>query len=61
MTPQEIDPDCLACLGVIGRDRGWWWPAAGLEALSAEVPTRDLLKEVPIIFITFTIVWSQVK
>ena len=40
---------------------GWWWPAAGLGALSAEVPARDLLKEVAIIFITSTIVWPQVN
>ena len=40
---------------------GRWWPAAGLGALSAAVPAQDLLKEVTIIFITSTIVWSQVK
>ena len=34
----------------------WWWPAAGLEALSVAVHTWDLLK-VTIIFITSTIVW----
>ena len=39
---------------------GWWWPASGSEALSA-TPTWDLLEEVAIIFITSTIVWSQVK
>ena len=28
---------------------GWWWPAAGLGALSVAVHARDLLKEVTII------------
>ena len=37
------------------------WPDAGLGAWSAAVPAWDLLKEVAIIFITPTIVWSQVK
>ena len=40
---------------------GWWWPAAGLGALSAAVQAWDLLKEVAIIFITSTIVWPQVN
>ena len=40
---------------------GWWWPAAGLEALSVAVHAWDLLKEVAIIFITSTIVWPQVN
>ena len=40
---------------------GWWWPAAGLGALSAAVSEWDLLKEVAIIFITSTLVWPQVK
>ena len=35
------------------------WPAAGSGALSAAVCAQDLLKEVAIIFITSTIVWSQ--
>ena len=33
---------------------GWWWPAAGLGALSAAVSEWDLLKEVAITFITST-------
>ena len=37
---------------------GRWWSAAGLGALSVAVPAWDLLKEVAIIFITSTIVWS---
>ena len=40
---------------------GWWWPAAGLGALSVAVRAWDLLKEVTLIFITSTIVWPQVK
>ena len=43
------------------RGVGWWWPAAGLGALSVAVRAWDLLKEVAIIFITSTIVWLQVK
>ena len=39
----------------------WGWPAEGLGALSAAVREQDLLKEVAIVFITSTIVWSQVK
>ena len=34
----------------------WWWSAAELEALSVAVGAWDLLKEVTIIFISFTIV-----
>ena len=37
------------------------WPAAEFGALNVAVPVWDLLKEVTIIFITSTIVWSQVK
>ena len=40
---------------------GRQWPAAGSGALSVAVHARELLKEVTIIFITSTIVWSQVK
>ena len=39
----------------------WQWPAAGLEALRSAMHAGDLLKEVTVIFITSTIVWSQVK
>ena len=38
---------------------GWWWPAAGLGALSVTVHAWDLLREVTIIFITSTTVWPQ--
>ena len=40
---------------------GQWWPAAGLGALNTAVGAWDLFKEVTIVFITSTIVWSQVK
>ena len=40
---------------------GQWWSAAGLGALGVVVHARDLLKEVVIVFITFTVVWSLVK
>ena len=53
----------LACEwpGVFSSGMGWQWPAAGLGALSVAVHAWDLLKEVAIIFISSTIVWSQVK
>ena len=38
---------------------GWWWPVAGLGALSVAVCAWYLLKEV--IFITSTTVWPQVN
>ena len=37
---------------------GQQWPAAGSGALSVAVRAWNLLKEVTIIFITSTIVWS---
>ena len=40
---------------------GWWWPAAGLGALSAAAGAWELLKEGTIIFITSAIIWPQVK
>ena len=49
------------CPGVSSRGVGWWWPAAGLRALSVELCVGDLLKEVTIIFIISTIVWPQVN
>ena len=61
MTPQETNPDLSECPEVSSGGVGWQWPAAGLGALSVAVPAWDLLKEVAIIFITSTIVWSQVK
>ena len=61
MTPQETDSDMPVSVQESGGGVGRWWPAAGLGALSVSVPAWDLLKEVAIIFITSTIVWSQVK
>ena len=40
---------------------GQWWPVAGLGALSGAAHAWDLLKEFTIIFITSTVVWTQVK
>ena len=53
---------CLwVSLGVPGGGVGWQCTAARLGALSAAVPAWDLWKEVAIIFITSTLVLSQVK
>ena len=49
------------CPGVSSRGMGQQWPTAGSGALSVAVYAWDLLKEVANIFITSTIVWSQVK
>ena len=49
------------CPGVSSEGVGQWWPAAGLGARTVVVHAWDLLREVTIIFITSTIVWSQVK
>ena len=61
MTPQETDPDLPVSVeksqGRCGRQR----PAAGLQELSVAVYAWDLLREVAIIFMTSTIVWSQVN
>ena len=57
--PQETDPDLP--MSVQESSVGQQWPAAGLGALSAAEHAWDLLKEVAIIFITYTIVWHQVK
>ena len=40
---------------------GQWWPAAGLGAWTVAVYAWDLLREVNIIFIIFTIVLPQVN
>ena len=40
---------------------GWQWPASESGALSVAMPPGNLLREVTIIFITSTIIWSQVK
>ena len=61
MTPQETPRLAYECPGVSGGGVGQRWPAAGLGALSAAVCAWGLLKELPIIFITSTIVWPQAK
>ena len=61
MTPQETDQIAHECPGVSGGGMGHRWPAAGSGALSAAEHAWDLLKKVPIIFITSTKVWPQVK
>ena len=63
MTPPDTDPDLPVSVqeslaeAWVGRVAC----AAGLGALSAAVCAWDLLNKVTIIFITSTIVWSQVK
>ena len=47
--------------GDFGRDVDRLWPATGLGPLNVAVHAWDILKEVPIIFITSTIVWPQVN
>ena len=49
------------CPGVSGRGVCQQWPAAWSGALSSAVRAQALLKEVAIVFITSTIVWSLVK
>ena len=62
MFPQTHWPRLACeCPGVSGRDMGWRCPAAGSGTLSVAMYAWDLLKKVAIIFITSTIVWSQVK
>ena len=60
---RSSDPTRLACecSGVSSGGVGWRWPAAGSGALSVAVSAGDLLKEVVIILIISSIVWSQVK
>ena len=62
MTLQETDPDLPVS---VQESLAEVWVSGGLlqglGALSIAVPAWDLLKEVPIIFMTSTIVWPQVK
>ena len=62
MTPEETEPR-FACEypGVSGRGVGWQHPPTGSGALSVPVCAQDLFKEITIVFIISTIVWSQVK
>ena len=59
---QETDPDLPM---MVQESLAEVWVSGGLlqglGALSIAVPAWDLLKEVPIIFITSTTVWPQVK
>ena len=52
--------DC-ECPGVFSRDVTQQMSAKGLGELNRTERAQDLLKEVIIIFITLTIVWSKVK
>ena len=61
MTPQETDPDLPVSVQESGEGVGRRWPAAGSGALRVIDRAPDLLKEVAIIFMISTIVWSQVK
>ena len=56
VTSQETDPDFPVSVQESRGGVGWWWPAAGLGALSAAVLSWNPLKEVAVIFITSTIV-----
>ena len=49
------------CPGVSGGGVGPRWPAAGYRALGVAEWAQGLLKDVPITFITSTLVWSQIK
>ena len=58
MTPQETDPDLPESVKESLKEA--WVDSGLLQGRGSAVPAQNLLKEV-IIFITFTIVWSQVK
>ena len=62
MTPQETDPDLP---GNVQGSPAEAWVGSGLlqgwGALNIAVHAWDLSKEVPIVFITSTIVWPEVK
>ena len=49
------------CQGVYEGGVGWQWPAAGSGTVSVAMHTGNILREVTIIFITSTIIWSQFK
>ena len=61
MTPQETDPDLPVRVQSLWRRRGRTLACCRVGALNTTVPVQDLLKEVAIIFINPTIIWSQVK
>ena len=57
VTPQEADPDLP---GSVQESPSEVWVGSGLMQ-GVEMGEWDLLKEVTIIFITFTIAWPQVN
>ena len=59
VTSQETDPDSPGRVHVSTVGVGWWWPAAGLGAVSVAVHAWHLLKGVIVIFIPSTIVWPK--
>ena len=58
---KRLTQTCCECPGDLGRDVVWLWPATGLGAPNVAVQAWDILKEVPIIFITSAIVWPQLN
>ena len=60
VTPQETDPDLPVSVQE-SLAEAWVVACCRVGGLSATVRAWDLLREVAIIFITSTIVWSQVK
>ena len=61
VTSQETGPDLPVSVQSLQQRCGWAVAYCRVEALSAAVSAWNLLKEVTIIFITSTTVWSQVK
>ena len=63
VTPRETDPELPVTVqeSLVEAWVSMGGTAAGWGALNAAVCVWDLLKEFAIIFITSTIVWSQVK
>ena len=62
MTPHGNDPDLPVSVQEVPAEVwGQRWTAARLGALSVAECAQDLLKEVDIVFIAASIVWSQVK
>ena len=59
--PQETDPDLPVSVQETLAEAGLVVACCRVGALSAAVPAWGLLKEVTIVFITFTIVQPQVK
>ena len=49
MTLQETDLDLPVSVQESAGGMGWWWPAAGLGALSVAVPAQDLSSSVQLL------------